>query len=106
MLTEPARRYTVTAAGDTMLDGRAVRGMLLVPRSANAPFMRATLWLDTENALVRRATFTEASGLVRTVTFTSIRTGAALPRGVFTFTPPEGVRVIDQAAMLSGSVRP
>ncbi|MCE9601005.1 MAG: 3-deoxy-7-phosphoheptulonate synthase [Gemmatimonadetes bacterium] len=106
VLTEPARRYIVTAAGDTLLDGRPVRGMLLVPRSPNAPFMRATLWLDTENALVRRASFTEASGLVRTVTFTGIRTGSALPRGVFTFTPPEGVRVIDQAAMLSGSVRP
>ena len=106
VLTEPAKRYTVTAAGDTTLDGRAVHGMLLVPRSPNAPFMRATLWLDKQNALVRRAIFTEASGLVRTVTFTSIRTGSTLPRGVFTFTPPAGVRVIDQAAMLSGSVRP
>ena len=106
VLTEPAKRYTVTAAGDTTLDGRAVHGMLLVPRSPNAPFMRATLWLDKQNALVRRAIFTEASGLVRTVTFTSIRTGSTLPRGVFTFTPPAGVRVIDQAAMLGGSVRP
>ncbi len=106
VLTEPAKRYTVTAAGDTTLDGLAVRSMLLVPRAAGAPFMRATLWIDTESALVRRAAFTEASGLVRTLTFTKIRTGSTLPRGVFTFTPPEGVRVIDQAAMLGGSVRP
>ena len=106
VLTEPAKRYTVISAGDTTLDGRAVRSMLLVPRTAAAPFMRATLWIDTESALVRRAAFTEASGLVRTLTFTKIRTGSTLPRGVFTFTPPEGVRVIDQAAMLGGSVRP
>ena len=106
VLTEPAKRYTVTAAGDTTLDGRVVHGMLLVPRSSSAPFLRATLWIDAESALVRRAAFTEASGLVRTMTFTAIRTGATLPRGVFTFTPPAGVRVIDQAAMLGGSVRP
>lgn len=106
VLTEPARRYTVTAVGDTTLDGYVVRAMLLVPRSPNAPFLRATIWLDAANALVRRAAFTEASGLVRTVTFTAIRTGTTLPRDVFRFTPPEGVRVIDQAAMLGGSVRP
>ena len=106
VLREPAKRYTVTAAGDTTLDGRAVRAVLLVPRATGAPFMRATLWLDVANALVRRATFTEASGLVRTISFAAIRTGTALPRDAFKFTPPEGVRVIDQAAMLGGSVRP
>lgn len=106
VLNDPARRYTVTAVGDTTIESRAVRAVLLVPRAGGAAFMRATLWLDTENALVRRAAFTEASGLVRTVTFTGIRTGTALPRDAFRFTPPEGVRVIDQAAMLGGSVRP
>ena len=106
VLNEPARRYTVTAVGDSTLEGRAVRAVLLVPRAGGAPFMRATLWLDGESALVRRAAFTEASGLVRTVTFTGIRTGTTLPSDAFRFTPPAGVRVIDQAAMLGGSVRP
>lgn len=106
VLNEPARRYTVTAVGDSTLEGRAVRAVLLVPRAGGAPFMRATLWLDGESALVRRAAFTEASGLVRTVTFSGIRTGTTLPRDAFRFTPPAGVRVIDQAAMLGGSVRP
>lgn len=106
VLREPAKRYTVTAVGDTTLDGRAVRSVLLVPRAPGAPFMRATLWLDVANALVRRAAFTEASGLVRTISFSGIRTGTVLPRDAFKFTPPEGVRVIDQAAMLGGSVRP
>ncbi len=106
VLTDPARRYTVTATGDTSVEGRTVRALHLVPRAPNASFMRATLWIDTESALVRRAAFTEATGLVRTLTFTSIRIGSSLPRGVFTFTPPEGVRVIDQAAMLGGSARP
>lgn len=103
VLRDPARRYVVTAAGDSTIEDQKVRAVLLVPRSADAPFMRATLWLDSKSALVRRAEFTEASGLVRTIAFTRIRTGSTLPRNVFTFTPPAGVRVIDQAAMLGGS---
>ncbi len=106
VLREPAKRYVVTAAGDTTIDAQKVRAVLLVPRSPDAPFMRATLWLDSKSALVRRAEFTEASGLVRAIAFTRIRTGTTLPRGVFTFTPPAGVRVIDQAAMLGGSAPP
>lgn len=104
VLKDPARRYTVTAMGDTTLDGRAVRAVRLVPRAQGAPFTRATLWLDTQSALVRRAEFIEASGLVRTLAFTNIRVGATLPRDAFVFVVPEGVRVIDQAAMLGGTV--
>ena len=104
VLREPAKRYTVTALGDTSIDGRAVSAVKLVPRSADATFTRGTLWIDVANALVRRAEFTEATGLIRTLQFGRIRTGTTLPKGVFTFTPPAGVRVIDQAALLGGSV--
>lgn len=106
VLREPAQRYTIAALGDTTLDGRRVRAVRLVPKAAGGTFQRATLWLDLESALVRQAEFTEASGLLRTLTFTGIRIGGSLPRGVFTFTPPPGVRVIDQAAMLGGTGRP
>lgn len=104
VLKEPAKRYTVTALGDTTLDGRAVRAVRMVPKAQGAPFTRATLWLDTQSALVRRAEFIEASGLVRTLAFTNIRVGASLPRDAFVFVVPDGVRVIDQAAMLGGTV--
>lgn len=104
LLREPARRYTVTAAPDTTIDGRTVRVVRLVPRTADAVFTRATVWLDPTTALVRRAVFVEATGLVRTLHFSRLRTGTRLPRGVFTFVPPAGVRVIDQAVLLGGSV--
>lgn len=106
VLHEPARRYTVTAVGDTALDGRAVRAIRLVPKAQGVPFTRAILWLDVESALVRRAEFAEATGATRTLTFTNVRTGVALPRDAFVFVPPAGVRVIDQAAMLGGTSRP
>jgi outer membrane lipoprotein carrier protein len=104
VLREPSRRYTVTALADSTIDGRATRAVLLVPTAQGGMFTRATLWLDVGNALVRKVQFTEASGLVRTLTFSKIRLGSTLPRDAFVFVPPAGVRVIDQAAMLGGSV--
>ncbi|MBK7906252.1 MAG: outer membrane lipoprotein carrier protein LolA [Gemmatimonadetes bacterium] len=106
VLKDPARRYTVTAGADTVIDGRAVRAVVLVPKAQGMAFMRAVLWLDVQNALVRRAEFAEATGATRTLEFRNIRTGASLPRDAFVFVPPAGVRVIDQAAMMGGSTRP
>jgi outer membrane lipoprotein-sorting protein len=79
-----------------------VRSIRLAPRSgSDAPFTKATLWIDPKTAVVRRAEFTELSGLQRTLEFRKVRTGTTLPAGVFTFTPPPGVKVIDQAALLT-----
>lgn len=104
LLREPRRRYTVVGVRDTTIAGRAVTAIELKPRSSDSPFTRATLWLEPSTALVRRIQLIEASGLVRDLTFTTVRTGEALPTGVFVFNPPAGVRVIDQAALLGGSV--
>jgi outer membrane lipoprotein carrier protein len=106
VLRDPARRYAATLAGDTTIDGRTVRVINLQPRGNDTPFMRGTIWLDVQDALVRRAEFTDPSGMVRTLEFGRIRVGTILPADVFTFTPPPGVRVIDQAALLGGSVPP
>ena len=34
-----------------------------------------------------------------------MRLGATLPKGAFVFTVPDGVRIIDQAALMGGGVR-
>ncbi len=103
ILRDPRRRYIVVARPDTTIDGRAVRAIQLTPRTPDAVFTRATLWIDPANALIRAAEFTEPSGLRRALTFTRVRTGVSLPAASFLFTPPPGVRVIDQAALLGGS---
>lgn len=104
LLREPRRRYAITAIGDTTVAGRAVRAISLKPRTPDSPFTGATLWVEPAGALVRRVQLVEASGLVRDLTFVTVRTGGSLPDGVFVFNPPAGVRVIDQAALLGGSV--
>lgn len=104
VLRDVRRRYVVAPAGDSTIGGRATKAVRLTPRGNDAPFTRATLWIDPASALILRATLTEPSGLERVLVFTAIRTGVRLPADAFVFTPPEGVRVIDQAALLGGSV--
>ncbi|MFN0098826.1 MAG: LolA family protein [Gemmatimonadaceae bacterium] len=102
VLREPAKRFTITGLRDSTIENTAVRTIRLAPRSgSDAPFTKATLWIDPRMAVVRRAEFTELSGLQRTLEFRKVRTGSRLPSGVFTFTPPAGVKVIDQAALLT-----
>lgn len=104
VLKDPRARYRVESGDESVIDGRSVRAVRLIPRTNDAPFAKGTLWIDAREALIRRAEFTEHSGMVRLLDFSAVRVGAQLPADAFVFTPPPGVRVIDQAAMLGGSV--
>ncbi len=104
VMRDPRTRYRVESGDESVIDGRTVRAVRLTPKSNDAAFTRATLWIDSKEALIRRAEFIEPSGMLRLLDFTSVRTGVQLPRDAFVFTPPPGVRVIDQAAMLGGTV--
>ena len=106
VLKDPRTRYRVEGGDQSTIDGRTVRAVRIAPRTNDAPFARGTLWIDTQDAIVRRAELVEHSGLVRLLDFTDVRIGVALPADAFKFTPPPGVRVIDQAAMLGGTVPP
>ncbi|HJU87864.1 MAG TPA: outer membrane lipoprotein carrier protein LolA, partial [Gemmatimonadaceae bacterium] len=92
-LDAPKGRYAVSDAGKGTVNGRAARALLLVPRGANAPFRKATIWVDDADGLVRQFEVTEASGLVRRVTITSMRPNVAVSSSSFNFTPPRGVKV-------------
>lgn len=102
LLPEPARRYVVRRLPDTLVAGRREAQVTLEPRAGGAPFSRATLRIDAARRVIVAATLREPSGLVRALTFSEVRLGTRLPADAFTFTPPSGVRVIDQAALLGG----
>ena len=106
LLRAPRERYSIRALGDTLVEGHTVRRLAITPRTADAPFRAAELWIDPRDALIRRLVLAEPLGLIRTIDFTAVRVGAELPGDAFVFTPPPGVRIIDQAAMLGGSVPP
>ena len=104
LLRDPRTRYSVLSASDTNVSGRAVRAIALKPRSADMPFTAVTLWVEPGNAIVRRLRIVEPSGLVRDIIFETVQVGVTLPKDVFVFNPPAGVRVIDPQEMLQGSV--
>lgn len=102
LLTAPRAHYAVVVLGDSTVSARVTTVFALTPKDANAPFTRATLWLGRADAFLWQVETIEPSGLVRRVRFATIQTNVALPSGAVSFTVPEGVRVIDQAALLRG----
>lgn len=101
VLTTPLNDYTVTNAGSATIGDHSTQAFTLVPRTAQPLFTRATVWIDG-SGVVRQMEATEQSGLVRRITVTEFRTNVSLPRSAFRFTPPAGVRVVDQAGRTGG----
>lgn len=102
LLVAPRSSYTVTARPSAELDGRRVTVLHLAPRLAGTPFASATLWIDTESALVRQLEAVELSGLVRRIRFRDIRPDVELPREALTFAVPANVKVVDATALMGG----
>lgn len=98
LLRSPRSRFNIADGGPATVGGRATRVVLLTPKGRES-FTRAKVWIDTRDGLVRRFEVTEPSGLVRNVTLTSIQANVAVPASAFRFTPPRGVRVIDQGQL-------
>jgi outer membrane lipoprotein carrier protein len=102
LLTAPREHYAVSVLPDTAVGSHGVVTYGLTPKGAGAPFTRATLWVGRADALLWQLEVVEPSGLVRRVQFSAIRTNVSLPGDALVFTVPDGVRVIDQAALLRG----
>lgn len=101
LLRSPRSRFNIADGGTATVGGRQTRLVLLTPKGRES-FTRAKVWIDTRNSLVRKFEVTEPSGLVRNVTLTSIQANVAVPASAFRFTPPRGVRVIDQGQLGRG----
>lgn len=96
VLDRPVERYNATWIRSDTIGGRRVDVVAIVPRAANVNFSRAVLWIDTEDALPRRIELEEAPGARRVLILSRIRPNATIPRELFEFKVPKGIRVIDQ----------
>jgi len=99
--TSPSRKFAVSDGGTESVAGATLRKLVLVPRT-DMGFRRAVLWITPRGGELRQLEVTEGSGVVRTLSFTSIQRNAQLPTDAFTFSVPRGVKVIDQAALMRG----
>lgn len=97
--TAPRTRYTITDGGTATVAGNATRKLQLDPKGDGESFARATVWIDIDDGTLRQFETVDRSGLKRLVRVTSLVPNAKVDAGSFRFTPPRGVRVVDQDAM-------
>ncbi len=93
-LDNPSDRYRATWLREETVDGARTDVLELEPLT-QVGFRRATIWIDRQSNLPRRIE-TDERVLTRTVSLSRIRPNGALPSGVFSFTVPRGVRIVEQ----------
>lgn len=94
----PHERYTARyVRPDSLPDGAGAADVIaLVPKTDDQPYSDAVIWVGREDGLVHQLEITETSGQRRTVILRRIRVNAGVPGRELTFSPPAGVRVVDQ----------
>lgn len=94
-LDTPRATYDATDGGADSVAGRPARALILVAKPGQRlPFVRAKVWVDDKDGLIRRFESTDANGVSRNVRLLSLRPNAAVDRSAFTFRAPAGVRVV------------
>lgn len=95
-LSTPRRKYTAADAGADSVGGRRARVLVLTAKAGEAlPFLRAKVWVDAKDSLIRQFESTDANGITRHVRLLTLTPNAAVRSSAFTFSVPEGVRVVE-----------
>ena len=96
-LTSPRSRYSMKSGGAATVGGTTTNVVLLTPKTANAPFTRAKVWVDASGN-VKQFEVTDANGLTRFVVITKLTPNVTIDRSAFSFTPPRNARIVDSAS--------
>ena len=97
-LSSPETRYTMSGGGTATIAGRKMNVVNLAPKKSNGVFTEAKVWVDAESSYIRQFEVTDANGLKRVVTITSIQPNATVAASEFRFTPSKNMRVLDSAS--------
>jgi len=92
----PRERYRARYLRADSLAGRITDVVALVPRASDLPYSEAVVWIDRTDGLVRRIEIEETSGQHRTLVLAKLAVNRGVPGREFTFSPPAGLRVVDQ----------
>lgn len=96
-LDAPRTKYSISAAAARTVDGHGAHGLLLVAKpGGGAPVARATVWVDDDDSLIREFETTDPNGIVRHIKLTAVELNAPVQSADFTFSPPKGVKIVDQ----------
>jgi outer membrane lipoprotein carrier protein len=92
-LNDPGERYAPRLEGEEVIDGRRTHILALSPVGPS-PYLRARIWVDAADSLIRRVEIVEDEGFSRTLHLTEIRLNPDIPMSRFRFEVPPGVQVI------------
>ena len=96
-LSTPRSKYDATDAGTDKVNGRSARALVLTAKAGQQlPFIRAKVWVDSADALIRQFESTDANGITRKVTINSLSPNASVPGDAFVFQVPSGVGVLER----------
>lgn len=95
-LTTPRAKYDATDAGIDKVGKRTARTLVLTAKPGEQlSFIRAKVWVDTADHLIRQFESTDANGISRRVRLLTLTPNAAVDNKVFSFRVPENVRVVE-----------
>ncbi len=93
--TNPRDRYTIGDGGAVTVGTKKAHIVQLTPKSKEADFVRAKVWIDLANGSLLQFEAVEPNGVTRLVKITSFTPNAPVSASAFTFTVPKGVKVVD-----------
>ncbi len=96
ILTNPVERYQMRYVRADAVAGRGVDVVALSPLDRSLPFVDAVVWIDQFDHLPRRLEIREKGGQTRTLILSGVEVNRRIAPDQFQFSPPAGVRVIDQ----------
>lgn len=97
-LTSPRTRYSMKSGGTATVAGAKTDVVILTPKTSNAPFTSAKVWVDSRSGIVKQFEVTDGNGLTRFVVITRLTPNAPIDRSAFSFTPPRNARIVDSAS--------
>jgi outer membrane lipoprotein carrier protein len=96
-LNTPRSGYDATDAGADRVGDRDARAIVLVAKQGERlPFLRAKVWIDAKDALIRQFEAVDANGISRKVRILTMSPNAAVDASAFKFEVPAGVRIIER----------
>lgn len=96
-LSTPRSKYDAADAGTEKVNGRTARALILTAKQGERlAFVRAKVWVDSADALIRQFESTDGNGITRKVKITAMSPNASVESDAFVFRVPAGVRVIER----------
>jgi outer membrane lipoprotein carrier protein len=93
--SNPTARYTIGDGGAAKVGDRNAHIVLLTPKSRDAAFVRAKVWIEPASGALLQFEAVEQNGLTRLVRITNFAPNAAVSERSFKFAVPKGVKVVD-----------